>query len=60
MDFLAFSEPSSQNQWENDWADMNFKKIAIWTTLGSILTKNQDEDLTHKCKNKQLETFMKV
>ena len=33
MDFLAFSEPSSQNQWENDWADMNFKKIAIWTTL---------------------------
>ena len=33
MDFLAFSEPSSQNQWENDWVDMNFKKIAIWTTL---------------------------
>ena len=37
MDFLAFSEPSSQNQWENDWADMNFKKIAIWTTLEYIL-----------------------
>ena len=33
VDFLAFSEPSSQNQWEIDWADMNFKKIAIWTTL---------------------------
>ena len=29
IDFLAFSKPSSQNQWENFVFDMNFKKCCF-------------------------------
>ena len=35
---MAFSEPSSQKQWEKRWSDMNFKKNAIWTTLMHLVS----------------------